>query len=168
MENEYILGITDGDIALHTIEENRSTALALAQQANRYIQIATRDMDALLYDNEPFVDALSTLARSHAKSHIDILVWDSMSAVKQGHRLITLAQRLSSYVQIRKPAEEHAKFTEAFLIADGIGYMSRNLAERYEGVASFNGPLKARHLSEQFTAMWEKATPDPQLRRLNI
>ena len=168
MESEYLLGITKGNIALRTIEQNRETAVALAQQANHFIQIATRDMDALLYDNEPFIEAVTALARRHAKSHIDILVWDSMGAVKQGHRLITLAQRLSSYVQIRKPADEHAKYTEAFLVADGIGYMSRNLAERYEGIASFNAPLQARNLSQLFTTMWEKATPDPQLRRLHI
>lgn len=168
MESDYLLGITSGDIALRTIEQNRTTALALAQQANRFIQIATRDMDALLYDNEPFIDALVALARRHAKSHIDILVWDSTAAVKQGHRLINLAQRLSSHVQLRKPAEEHAKFTEAFLVADGIGYMSRNLAERYEGIASFHAPLQARNLSQLFTTMWEKASPDSQLRRLHI
>lgn len=168
MESEYLLGITQGDIALRTIEEHRTTALALAQQANRFVQIATRDMDALLYDNEPFVDALAALARRHAKSRVEILVWDSMAAVKQGHRLIHLAQRLSSHVQIRKPADEHAKYTEAFLVADGIGYLSRNLAERYEGVGSFNAPLQARKLSQLFTEMWDKATPDPQLRRLHI
>ncbi len=168
MESDYLLGITSGDIALRTIEQNRTTALAMAQQARQYLQIATRDMDALLYDNEPFIDALTTLARRHAKSHIDILVWDSMAAVKQGHRLISLAQRLSSYVQIRKPADEHAKYTEAFLVADGVGYMSRNLAERYEGIASFHAPLQARNLSQLFATMWEKATPDPQLRRLHI
>jgi len=168
MESEYLLGITSGDIALHTIEQNRTTALAMAQQARRSIQIATRDMDALLYDNAPFSDALSALARRHAKCHIDILVWDSLAAVKQGHRLIALSQRLSSNVQIRKVSDEHAKYTEAFLIADGVGYMSRNLAERYEGVASFHAPLKARTLSQLFTTLWEKATPDPQLRRLHI
>lgn len=168
MESEYLLGITHGNIALRSIEQNRETALALAQQANRSIQIATRDMDALLYDNEPFIDALTALARRHAKSHIDILVWDSMAAIKQGHRLIHLAQRLSSYVQIRKPADEHAHYTEAFLVADGIGYMTRNLAERYEGSASFNAPLEARNLSQLFSTMWDKSTPDPQLRRLHI
>ncbi|HEY0635459.1 MAG TPA: hypothetical protein VGE00_08755 [Gammaproteobacteria bacterium] len=168
MESDYLLGITSGNIALRTIEQNRTTALALAQQAHHYLQIATRDMDALLYDNEPFIDALTALARRHAKSHIDILVWDSTAAVKQGHRLINLAQRLSSYVQIRKPSDEHAKYTEAFLVADGVGYMSRNLAERYEGIASFHAPLQARNLSQLFTTMWEKSLPDSQLRRLHI
>lgn len=168
MESEYLLGITHGDIALRTIDQNRATALALAQQATHYIQIATRDMDALLYDNEPFIEALTALARRHAKSHVHVLVWDSMAAVKQGHRLINLAQRLSSYVQIRKPSDEHAKYTEAFLVADGVGYMSRNLAERYEGIASFNAPLQARNLSQLFATMWEKASPDTQLRRLHI
>ena len=168
METDFLLGITSGDIALRTIEQNRDTALAMAQQANRFIQIATRDLDALLYDNEPFIDAITALAKRHAKSHIDILVWDSMTAVKHGHRLINLAHRLSSYIQIRKPAEEHANYTEAFLVADGVGYMSRNLADRFDGVASFNAPMQARNLSQLFTTMWEKATPDPQLRRLHI
>lgn len=168
MENEFLLGITDGNIALHSIEQNREIALSMAQQAKRVIQIATRDMDGLLYDNEPFVSALTALAKRHAKAHIDILVWDTMSAVKQGHRLIHLAQRLSSYVQIRRPSDEHRNYTEALFIVDEVGYMRRNLADRYEGMASFNGPLQARELAKSFTTMWERATPDPQTRRLGI
>lgn len=168
MESEYLLGITTGNIVLDSIEQNRAVALALAQQASRSLQIATRDMDSILFDNEPFISAVTALARGHAQSHIHILVWDSSAAVRQGHRLIHLAQRLSSYVQIRRPAEEHANFVEAFMVADGVGYMRRHFADRYEGIASFHAPLQARELALLFTSIWEKAAPDPQTRRLHI
>lgn len=168
MESDYLLGITSGDIVLRTIEQNRALSLAMAQQARRTIQIATRDMDFLLYDNEPFVEALTALAKGHGKARIEILVWDSRAAVKQGHRLIHLAQRLSSFVQIRNPAEEHAGYNEAFLVADGVGYLNRKFADRYEGAASFNAPMQARNLAQLFASMWERATPDPQLRRLLV
>jgi hypothetical protein len=111
---------------------------------------------------------LSALARRGRRSHVHIIVQDSARAVKEGHRLITLAQRLSSYVQIRNPGRDHMDYAGAFLVADGTGLLRRNLADRYEGVVDFNDRLAARELERYFLEVWEHGHPDPQLRRLLI
>lgn len=168
MEREQILGESEDEIELHSAEEIREVALALARQATREIYIATHDLDAQLFSTETFIDALSAFARSHRMAQVHVLVWNSNHAVKNGHRLIPLAQRLTSSVRVHNPSTEFADVIEAFMVVDGIGYFRRPLADRYDGIASFKAPLIARDLRKQFLQMWERSTPDPQLRRLRI
>jgi hypothetical protein len=88
--------------------------------------------------------------------------------VRRGHRLIDLAQRLSSKIEIRKPIAEYADINRTFFVADEAGYVSRPLAERYEGVANFSDRLSARNLVNTFNEVWERSQQDPQLRRLHL
>ena len=69
---------------------------------------------------------------------------------------------------MRKPAPEYKKFNEAVLIADEIGYLFRENVERYKGKVNFNSRRESKYLLEVFDDMWEKAKPDPNLRRMHI
>lgn len=162
------LGEHSGPVILRDLAGNRDAVLALIGQATRSIHIYTRDLEPPLYDDAAIEHALSTVARRGRHSHVHIIVQDSARAVQQGHRLITLAQRLSSYVQIRNPGRDHMDYNGAFLIADGAGLLRRNLADRYEGFVDFNDRLAARELDRYFRDVWEHGRPDPQLRRLLI
>lgn len=162
------LGETRELLELNTPDENRDVALAMAQQARRTIMILTRDLDHLLYDTPEFEQAASTLARSSQHASVRILVQDSSKAVKDGHRLVALAQRISSRFEIRKPAEEYADVNHAFFVADQTGYISRQLADRYVGVANFDDRFSARNLVNFFNEVWARSHQDPQLRRLHL
>ena len=165
---EYRVGDESGDLALENSQQAADHALALAQSAERSLLIITRDLDHALYDNEPFIDAISALARGHRMAQIRILLHDSNYVIKHGHRLLTLAQRITSKLEIRKPGREHQSFTEALLLADSRGYLRRPLADRYEGVVNYNAPARSRELSDTFEEIWTHAQPDPQLRRLHL
>jgi hypothetical protein len=154
-------------VEFSTAEENCRLALSLAQQARHEILIASYDFDARIYSNQEFVDALSAFVRGHRNAHVDILVWKGKHAVKQGHRLVDLAQRLSS-VRIHEPDKVHAEFIESYMIVDGTAYFRRPLADRFEGIGSLHAPLVARDLKAQFHAMWERSTPSSEFRRLRI
>lgn len=162
------LGEDGGPISLEGLADHRDAVDALLEQASRSVHIYTRDLESPLYDAPAIERALSRLARRSRHSHVHIIVQDSTRAVKQGHRLVTLAQRLSSHVQIRNPAPEHMDENGAFLIVDGTALLRRNLADRYKGMVDFNDRLAARELDRYFREVWEHGRPDPQLRRLLI
>lgn len=166
--NQYTLGEGDQTLELSTSDENREVVLAMAKQAQRSILIMSRHLDPAIYDNRELADALSHFVRSHRRAEVRILVQDSDPVIKHGHHLVQLAYRLSSMVSIHKPDEEHAYVNEALFIADGTGFIKRNLADRYEGVASFHAPLQARELADYFNTIWSHSHPDPQLRRLHL
>jgi len=149
-------------------EEARATACALAQHAQRALYIHTRHFDRRVYDHLPFLEAIKQLAINHRRATVRVLVQDSAPIVRHGHRFITLAHRLSSSIQIRKPAEEFKGFNDAFFVVDEVGFMLHRPADRYEGIVNVNSPGKAMELVRYFEMVWRHSQPDPKLRRLTI
>lgn len=165
---DYTLDDEKGDIPLNGVDDNRQAALTLAQRAKHEILIASYDFDTRLYSNQELVDALSAFVRSHRNAHIHILVWKTEQAVKHGHRLVELAQRLSSSIKIHDPDPIHADFIESYMVVDGTAYFRRPQADRFEGVACLHAPIIARELKDRFNSMWERSTPSSEFRRLKI
>jgi len=164
----YTLGESEALLEFHTAEENHQVALELVRQAKREVYIASYDLDAPVFSQEDFIDALSAFVRSHRNAQAQILLQKPDRVVKHGHRLIPLAHRLSSSIHIHRPGPEHRNYLETFLVVDGIGYFKRQLSDRYEGVASFKAPIAARDLRDLFLTMWERSAPESQVRRLQI
>jgi len=81
---------------------------------------------------------------------------------------VALAQRLSSFIEIRVPAREYDDYNAAFLLVDGTGLIYRTLSDRYEGTVDFNDPRRAQDLGRQFEEMWQTASPDANLRRAHV
>lgn len=162
------LGQDDQHIRLADRVENQSASLALASQARRCIEIFSWNLEPDLYDAPPFIDALQKLALSHRKAQIRILIQDTTKAVKQGHRLIYLAQRIPSKIQVRKPSNEYSDFQQSFLIADAIGIIRRPMHERFEGELNFKDSIHAKQQLNFFNKVWGEAETAPYLKRLHI
>ncbi|MFC1589263.1 hypothetical protein ACFL3P_03220 [Pseudomonadota bacterium] len=166
----YKLGETKAEIKLSHAEENRNAALSLASQARYGINIFTQNMDDAIYDNDEFEEHVFNLATRHPSSQIRILVQDSTLAVKKGHRLIRIAQKLTSSVFIRNPPKMHKGDKSAFMTVDGAGllYRIRGDSNHYEASLNFMSPQRATKLNEFFDEAWEHGTPDLQVRRLFV
>ena len=79
------------------------------------------------------------------------------SALADGHRLLALAQRLPSLIEVRTPEDEHDRqYASAFLINDRRGYLFRMLASRNEGEGSTYAPGRHAQLREYFDQVWER------------
>jgi len=163
-----VLGETDQAFRTERAEDLRAVMLALAQQGRRTIDIATRHLDPPLLDREDFVDAVKTVALGSKYAEIRILLLDPGPVVSRGHRLLQLAQRLSSFIQLRVPSPEHKEFNEAWLVVDKRGYAHRRFSDRFEATVNFNDPRLASQLGNRFDEIWQRATPAPNLRRLHL
>lgn len=164
----FRLGQSAEDLALSDSEECRAVALSLANQAQHSLDIFTHDLDASLYDNDPFLTAVKHLATATRQSRVRVLTRDTEKPVKYGHRLIELSRRLTSAIEIRKCHSDYQNTTEAFLIADVDGILHRKYATRYEAMANFHAPNQARMLLQLFDEIWEKSIVPTELRRLNL
>lgn len=165
---DYTLDEGSNKQQFDSAQENRSLALQLVQQASREVLIASYDFDSRIYSNNEFVDALASFVRAGRDAQVKVLIWKTSPAVKQGHRMIELAQRLTSSIHIHEPDRVHKDFIESFMVVDGTAYLHRPLADRFEGIADFHAPLIARDLKERFVEMWERSTPSSEFRRLRI
>ena len=166
---DYTLGESaDEVVKIDTRQENADAALELVKQCQLKLAIISHELDPFIYDQLDFLEALRNLALRSRHVQIRILVFEPELIVRRGHKLIDLAGKISSYIEMRKPAPEYKKFNEAVLIADEIGYLFRENVERYKGKVNFNSRRESKYLLEVFDDMWEKAKPDPNLRRMHI
>lgn len=153
---------------LETLADNRQGAVAVAATAKRELALFSHDLEPLLYDKDDFIRTVQALATRSRMSRIRIVSIDPGASIRAGHRLISLAQRFSSYMEVRRAAKDHAQLAETFLVADEEAVLFRPIASRYEGYADMHAPLEARKFLRQFADIWEMAEPDPEFRRLGI
>jgi len=155
-------------IELTTRQEHREASAALARQAQRNVAIVSRHLNPAIYDQGPFLEAIKRLVMGHTRARVRIIVQDVGPVITYGHRLASLAMRLSSFLQIRVPAPQFKDFNQAFLVVDETGFIHQELADRYEGTAHFNNRGGARDLLRTFDEMWEVAEFHPDLREMRI
>lgn len=155
-------------IRVDTGAELRAASVALARAARRRLEIVSRHLDPTVYDNPEFGEAMSRFVLDSRRARVHIIIMDSTPILGTGHRLIDLAQRLSSFIEIRNPSRVHASYNQAFLLADRTGSVHRELADRYEGVVNFNDRRTAMALGDTFDEMWTQGEPDPNMRRLRL
>ena len=166
----YKLGETVEEIHIDGAEENRSAAASLIQQARISIDIFSQDLDAELYNNMEIEQSIFNLVRRHPNTRVRILVQDSRIAVRNGHRLIKLAQNLTSSVFINTPSGEFKTERCAFLVVDQLGILYRVSASNrnYKAILNYMSPQRAGKLTDYFNESWEHSTPDIQTRRIYV
>lgn len=162
------LGVSHQRLSLHDAAACTTLASDLVRQARREVLLHTYDLDPRLYDNTLFIEAMSQFLRQNHRAYGRILLQDSSGIIKTGHRLIELSRRLSSRLELRKTAAEQPTDPQAFLVADGYGYLHRELASRYEATGDYYDPMRAQALAHLHTQYWEQAQPDGELRRLHL
>jgi len=162
------LGVDDARLDVDDSATVARISLALASQCQRYLDIASRHLDPVLYDDDAFVEAVKQLALSHRYARIRLFIADSRPLVGRGHRLLQLAVRLPTFISVRGPAPQHRDFNEAMLLADRTGYVHRRFSDRFEAAANFNDRRTSAALGERFDELWDRGVPDPEFRRLHI
>lgn len=166
--DELQLGTTSLEFEIERQAEACAVAQALATQTQRTLLLHTEDLEPAVYDNSTFLEGVSQLARAHSQSRIWILIQDARKVMSHGHRLIEIARRLSSSIQLRRPAPQYRSFHESLLLADGCGYLHRPIAARFEGTANFHDPGKVADWEKYFMEVWERSEPDEEIRRLYL
>ena len=152
-------------VEVDTSEACRLAALSLVRQAARRVDILSRNLDPAMYDTSEFSEAVSRLVINSRRARVRILLRQVEPVVKHGHRLVALAQRLSSFIELRVPSGEFDDYNPAFLMVDDAGVIYRTLPARFEATVSFSDRRMAQELGRQFDEMWQTATPDMNLQR---
>lgn len=158
----------EGFRRLSSLRDNREAAVAVAVLAKRELALFTPDLEPLIYDQEEFLGVVRALATRSRFSRIRVICLDSGPSVRAHHRFIGLAQRFSSYIEVRRASSDHAGLTDTCLVADETAFLYRPLFSRYEGYAELQAPMEARQRLKGFDDIWQQAEPDPEFRRLGI
>ena len=154
--------------ALKSLVDNRDASVAVAAAAKRELVLFSRDLEPLLYDRQEFISVVQALATRSRMSRIRIVCIDPGASVRAGNRVIALAQRFSSYIEVRRASRDHEDLVDTYLVADDLALLYRPLCTRYEGFADLRAPQQAREKLKGFEDIWQQAEPDPEFRRLGL
>lgn len=158
-------GAESPEIELDGIESCREALGLLLADAGRQLCIYTRAMDPDLFRGEALFQNLRRIATAGRGAEIRILVQDPDSALHDGAALLSLAQRLTSSMPLRQPADAtEAPFAGAYVINDAGGLLFRPIGSRFEGSFQRRAPGRHRQLLEQFNQAWDRAGPASSLR----
>jgi hypothetical protein len=143
-------------------------AIGLAQKARLELVLLSYDLDARLYGSEAFAEAVKDFLLSHERARLRGLVHSPQSAVRSSNRLIDLARRLSSRIELRQLPEDRVEAREDQLICDGRHFMRRRDPGDLEATWFDDAPLKARQLLKDFEERWQVSTVAREFTDLKI
>lgn len=165
----HVLGETSKPLGINGLDELRRHSCRMAGSCRRRLRIYSRGLNAEIYNQSCFVEALRQLIIRHANTRIHLLVAETGELARGGSQLVQLAQDMSSSMEIRRRADEFSSDQRSYMLADGSGYILRNLWNDLNNVRlDYNNPQMVRNLGEDFLRVWEQSEPDPALRRLSI
>jgi predicted GNAT family N-acyltransferase len=140
----------------------------VAMAAERQLSILSQELDPLLFDRPELVDRLSGFVRRASAVQLRILLVDHSRVVSRGHRLLELARRLDSRIEMRRPPGELTPRDVSFAVWDGQGYWLMPDSHVYQALRNDYDPVQAQRLAGQFQELWDRSSPDPELRTLRL
>lgn len=144
-------------------------AQQIAARSSREICILSGSLDPTIYDQENFVRLVSELARSERHAQVRILVKDVRPILERGHKLLNLARRLSSKVQIRKLLMDPEDKDHSYLLSDRGLLLYMHEEGAYQGFADYDATSRTRQLLENFNRLWEHHSEvSPDLRQMHL
>jgi hypothetical protein len=150
-------------------DELAAARLALLAQARRQVDIRLPRLDGSLYANAEELAELRLIATAGRGAQIRLLLRDPAAALRDGHRLILLMQRLPSVVKVRMPVDEvDLADGSACLLTDAGGYLFQADAERPRGRAALADRPGWAPLRQQFDEAWERAERAGMLQPLDL
>jgi phosphatidylserine/phosphatidylglycerophosphate/cardiolipin synthase-like enzyme len=155
-------------VRLEGLETIRSFVHERISGARRRLWILSPDLAPFIYDDPKLVDTISALARRSRHADVRILIQDSRSLPTGGHRLVDLALRMSSRIELRRQPPDEAALGEAMLLVDSGGFLHQPRADEAVAIAGAHLPPRVQTLEARFRTFWTHAIPDPELRRLKI
>ena len=166
----FILGETDIRVELSHLVMLQNAAITLLSQSKREILIVTPDLEHTRFDNDEFINALSAFSRSSRYTVTRLLVANPSMAVTEGHRLVKLARKLSSLIDIRQLHDDDidASQPQAWIVADDIGLLRCTNRDPWQGSLLPKGTPYAQQARTRFMEWWERGAEIQDFRELGI
>lgn len=152
-----------------TREEIDAARLRLLAQARRCLAIELPLLRTELYSSPTEMSELRRIASSGRGARIRLLLHDPAAALREGHRLIGLIQRLPSVLQVRVPVDEADLARPcACLLDDAGGYLFQPDAARPQGRAGLADHAARAPLERRFEELWQRSVPAGLLQPLGL
>ena len=160
-------GNTEDDIRLSSAQAISEAVIKETENTLRTIKIFTPDLEAEIYNNDKLRKQLLSFTQGNRHAQIQILIDDISTALQSGHKLIGLAQQLSSIVTIKDTPGDYQGTHVAFILFDQAGFIFKPDNTSHTATSS-SCKNRSNKLNEFFTSAWDQAEQNINTKRLSI
>jgi predicted GNAT family N-acyltransferase len=146
-----------------------ATRLQLLAEARHRLAIYQPLLTTDVFSHTEELAELRRLATSGRGAQIRLILHDPAATLRDSHRLIALAQRLPSAIQVRTPADDlDLAYASSYLLNDQGGYLFLPDAQRPSGRAASCDRAAQAPLVQHFDDVWERSLPASALQSLHL
>lgn len=142
--------------------------VAQARLARRELAVLSPRLERIIFEQEDLDVALRTLMRGSRESRIRLLVRDARPLVEHSHRLLQLARRVPSNVELRRLAEHPEWDGETQVLRDRSGFLTHPGGAGSPGYYQPDDRGRTRNALSRFEELWRCSTVDPEFRSLSL
>ncbi len=153
---------------LNSLSELSSKTLNHFQLARLRIQLYTRNIDPRILNSRDIEQSIIAFIRSSRNARVEILIRDEAEMRGFDHCLINLAQKFTSYINVKVIPKKFHENLSAFYLIDKRHLIDRILGERFEANIHQLPSAKINQRIKYFEEVWQQATPASQLRALHL
>lgn len=169
-EQQSVVNSDNRSIRFDTMSSYKDLGRMVICNAKRRVYILCESLeDPLLTDREIASHIQDMVLHSN---HVEIRILlenDRQSSNSYNHSpIVDLAQRLSSFVSIRKIHDKRIAPKAWLYLCDDIHAIERRREHGFKGEAHIESPMTLQRLSYQFENLWQHSIPSSELRRLAI
>lgn len=154
--------------AIESLSEFKQETELLFSQATRIIQIYSKDLDPRVLSNIRLESLILKFIKRSKASKLHILIFDESHLKGVDHRLVNLAQRFTSYLEIRLIPRDYQENYYGYYLVDKKRILHRNNIERYEAEYAQLPSSLVKEKSKWFDEIWQKSSPASFLRALHL
>lgn len=152
----------------HSQEQFMAFHRSMMSQAQRQISILSDKITHPLFKDPYIRRCLLNLSKRNAQARIRIMLEDDRSGAGYHNPIIDLAQKLTSFIELRVIPRGALKPGEMITTVDFDGGIYRKNLDSYNGFVNYSNHLIAQRLRDNFDKHWEYAKPSANMRRLSI
>ena len=152
------------DTLIHLQEASNT----LFSKAEKLIQIYSQGLDPRVLNNRDIERQLILFIKKSRYCKIQILIVSEDLLKGVDHRIISLAQRFTSQIEIKIIAKDHHDNLFGFYISDHRFMLYRKNIERFETEKLQVPSFKIKEKSKLFDTIWQSANPASFLRALHL
>lgn len=148
---------------MELLKETRQGLLDTLADTTRHVDILSPDLEPPLLDDDSVISALTQLVRRGSRSRIRLIVAQLDAKIVGSHRLVLLAKRLTSAIELRV-LDDHPEWPNAtWVICDQVAGVVVSTPKRQS--RPITGRAEARVMTDQFERLWQSAELSPEMRQ---
>lgn len=145
------------------LQNSRQQFLGLLDATQRFLDIASPTLEPLLFDYEQVTEGIAALARRGSHARIRLLIASEEPAAFESHRLVGLAQRLTTAMSLRV-LNHHPEWQQQTIIISDRNY-GMLITPSKKQVRTLDNRLLAGRWADTFERLWQAGTESLELRQ---